>query len=104
MVLIYLLNWLIIFWLQQIGGVILELLILNIHLFSVDFSLEIWFSDAISKLEEALSVNPNKHDALWCLGNALTSQAFLNPDVDEAKVYFDKAAVYFQQAIDEVQF
>lgn len=57
--------------------------------------------DAISKLEEALSVNPNKHDALWCLGNALTSQAFLNPDVDEAKVYFDKAAVYFQQAIDE---
>nr|AFK39992.1 unknown [Medicago truncatula] len=57
--------------------------------------------DAISKLEEALSVNPNKHGALWCLGNALTSQAFLNPDVDEAKVYFDKAAVYFQQAIDE---
>lgn len=67
----------------------------------MDFSLEIWFSDAISKLEEALSVNPNKHDALWCLGNALTSQAFLNPDVDEAKVYFDKAAVYFQQAVDE---
>jgi len=104
MVLIYLLRWLIIFWLQQIGGVILELLILNIRLFSVDFSLEISFSDAISKLEEALSVNPNKHDALWCLGNALTSQAFLNPDVDEAKVYFDKAAVYFQQAVDEVQF
>ncbi|GAU41085.1 hypothetical protein TSUD_139880 [Trifolium subterraneum] len=57
--------------------------------------------DAISKLEEALTVNPNKHDALWCLGNALTSQAFLNPDPDEAKVHFDKAAVYFQQAVDE---
>lgn len=49
-------------------------------------------------------MNPNKHDALWCLGNALTSQAFLNPDPDEAKVHFDRAAVYFQQAVDEVQF
>lgn len=57
--------------------------------------------EAISKLEEALSVDPNKHDALWCLGNALTSQAFLIPDQEEAKVHFDKAAVYFQQAVDE---
>ncbi|PNY16366.1 mitochondrial import receptor subunit TOM20-like protein [Trifolium pratense] len=65
------------------------------------FSPETIFSDAISKLEEALTVNPNKHDALWCLGNALTSQAFLNPDPDEAKVHFDKAVVYFQQAVDE---
>ncbi|XP_015946582.1 mitochondrial import receptor subunit TOM20 [Arachis duranensis] len=57
--------------------------------------------DAISKLEEALVVNPKKHDTLWCLGNAHTSQAFLIPDRDEAKVYFDKAAEYFQQAVDE---
>ncbi|XP_058758922.1 mitochondrial import receptor subunit TOM20-like [Vicia villosa] len=57
--------------------------------------------EAITRLEEAISVNPNKHDALWCLGNALTSQAFLNPDPDEAKVHFDRAAVYFQQAVDE---
>ena len=47
-------------------------------------------------------VNPKKHDALWCLGNAHTSHAFLTPDNDEAKDYFDKAAEYFQQAIDEV--
>lgn len=57
-------------------------------------------SDAISKLEEALEVNPQKHDTIWCLGNAYTSLGFLNPDEDEGKVYFDKAAQCFQQAVD----
>ncbi|KAK6155385.1 hypothetical protein DH2020_009633 [Rehmannia glutinosa] len=54
--------------------------------------------DAIDKLEEALVVNPTKHDALWCLGNAYTSSAFLIPDLDEARGSFDKAAQYFEQA------
>jgi hypothetical protein len=49
-------------------------------------------------------VNPKKHDTLWCLGNALTSNAFLTPDQDEAKEYFEKSAVYYQQAVDEVLF
>ncbi|KAI7727834.1 hypothetical protein M8C21_009148, partial [Ambrosia artemisiifolia] len=56
---------------------------------------------AISKLDEALSIDPKKHDALWCMGNAQTSYAFLTPDNDEAKGYFDSAYDYFQQAVTE---
>ncbi|KAL5793402.1 hypothetical protein ACOSP7_001996 [Xanthoceras sorbifolium] len=57
--------------------------------------------DAIAKLEEALMVSPSKHDTLWCLGNAYTSHAFIMPELEEAKEYFNKAALYFQQAVDE---
>ncbi|CAI0457738.1 unnamed protein product [Linum tenue] len=57
--------------------------------------------DGMNKFEEALLINPKKHDTLWCLGNAHTSLAFLTPDEEEADVYFKKAAAYFQQAVDE---
>ncbi|KAE8674038.1 Mitochondrial import receptor subunit TOM20-2 [Hibiscus syriacus] len=57
--------------------------------------------DAIAKLEQALSINPQKHEALWCLGNAETSLAFLTNKEDEAGPHFDKAVKYLQQAVDE---
>ncbi|CAN8304144.1 unnamed protein product [Cochlearia groenlandica] len=58
-------------------------------------------NEAVSKLEEALTINPGKHQALWCIGNAYTSQGFLTPDTDEAKLNFDKAAEYFERAENE---
>ncbi|KAI5595691.1 hypothetical protein BDE02_03G157400 [Populus trichocarpa] len=57
-------------------------------------------NEAISKLEEAMMLNPTAN-AMWSIGNANTSYAFLTPDLSEAKNYFDKAADYFQQAVDE---
>ncbi|XP_012479155.1 mitochondrial import receptor subunit TOM20 [Gossypium raimondii] len=57
-------------------------------------------NDAISKLDEALMINPSKHETLWCMGNALSTTAFMTTDSDEAKVSFDKAAQFFQRAVD----
>ncbi|MCH82850.1 mitochondrial-like import receptor subunit TOM20-like, partial [Trifolium medium] len=54
-----------------------------------------------SKLEEGLAVNPNKHYVLWCLGNALTLHAILDPDQVKAKVHFDKAVECFKQIANE---
>lgn len=60
--------------------------------------------DAVSKLMEALSINPSKHEALWCLGNAHTATAFLTPDHDEANIMFNQALISFQTALELVRF
>ncbi|XVE92136.1 hypothetical protein REPUB_Repub01dG0071100 [Reevesia pubescens] len=57
-------------------------------------------NDAILKLDEALMINPSKHETLWCMGNAHSTSAFMTTDSDEAKVSFDKAAQFFQRALD----
>ncbi|RZC69980.1 hypothetical protein C5167_033109 [Papaver somniferum] len=56
---------------------------------------------AISKLEEALLINPLKHDAIWCLGNAHMVHGLMTPDYNVARNYFDKAAEFYQQAVEE---
>ncbi|KAL6135916.1 hypothetical protein ACLB2K_068141 [Fragaria x ananassa] len=63
---------------------------------------KIMVRDAISKLEEVLVINPKKHDALWCLGNAHTTNAFLTPDSEEANGYFDIAVECFKKAVAEI--
>nr|XP_043608833.1 mitochondrial import receptor subunit TOM20-like [Erigeron canadensis] len=78
------------------GGALLEL-----STFQNVQDSKVMIKDAISKLDEALAIDPKKHEALWCIGNAKTSYAFLTPDKDEAKPYFDSAYTYFQQAVNE---
>ncbi|XP_023645455.1 mitochondrial import receptor subunit TOM20-2 isoform X2 [Capsella rubella] len=78
------------------GGALLEL-----SQFQSIPDAKLMLNDAISKLEEALTLNPGKHQALWFLGNAHTSYAFLVPDVDEAKLHLDKATEYYQRAENE---
>merc|ERR1719482_1331321 len=49
---------------------------------------------------QAVALNPQIHEAHWCLGNALTSKGFLHPDIEVAQGYFDLAKEAFQTAVD----
>lgn len=62
-----------------------------------------FIEEAVTRLEEALVINPKKHDALWCIGNAHTSHAFLSPDHDVAILYFAKATECYKRALEEVK-
>ncbi|XP_060214183.1 mitochondrial import receptor subunit TOM20-like isoform X1 [Lycium barbarum] len=57
--------------------------------------------EAISKLEEAVKIDSQKHEALWHLGKAHSAEAFLASDPIEAQSNFEKADLYFQKALDE---
>ncbi|KAG6542163.1 hypothetical protein Mapa_016395 [Marchantia paleacea] len=78
------------------GGALLELAHFRQGQESADM-----IQEAVSKFEEALRIAPKKHDTLWCLGNAHTSQGFLFSDADKANDYFQQAARCFQLALDE---
>ncbi|KAJ4916695.1 Mitochondrial import receptor subunit TOM20-2 [Raphanus sativus] len=82
--------------LLQWGGALLEL-----AQFQAIPDAKLMLDDAVSKLEEVLTINPGKHQALWCIGNAYTAHAFLTPDPDAAKLHFDKATDFFQKAENE---
>lgn len=56
---------------------------------------------AVEKFIDALEVDPNKHETLWCLGNAYTSQGFLTTDTLHSNDFFDKAGDAFARALRE---
>ncbi|CAH8392085.1 unnamed protein product [Eruca vesicaria subsp. sativa] len=57
--------------------------------------------DAISKLEESLSIDPKNPGTLWFIGNAHTSYGLMIPDETLAANHFQKAAHYFEQALED---
>lgn len=78
------------------GGVLLELAQFRQGQPAIDL-----IEEAISKFEEALQNNSKKHDTLWCLGNAYTSEGFLVTDSTKAYTLFRKATQCFQNALEE---
>jgi hypothetical protein len=54
--------------------------------------------EAVGKFEGALALDAARHDALWCLGNAYTSQGFLSADAGAAGAFFERAGACFERA------
>ena len=57
---------------------------------------------AVSKFQQALKIDGQAHETLWCLGNAYTSQGFLTADTDQALSFFKQARGAFEKALKEV--
>lgn len=49
--------------------------------------------EAATKFKSALKLDPRKHEALWCLGNAYTTLGFLSADKSQASGLFTQAKV-----------
>jgi hypothetical protein len=70
------------------GGALLEL-----ANFSPGEDAAVMVEEAVEKFQMALKIDPRKHEASWCLGNAYTSQAFLSEEKSIANGLFSKAKV-----------
>jgi tetratricopeptide (TPR) repeat protein len=57
--------------------------------------------EAIHKFQSALRLDAGRHDALWCLGNAYTSQGFLSAEAAAANAYFTRAVDCFRTAVEQ---
>ncbi|MCL7032250.1 hypothetical protein MKW94_021170, partial [Papaver nudicaule] len=75
--------------------------LLDLTQFQTDAESKNLILDGISKLEEALSINPEMHDVIWCLGSGHMMHGLLIPDYNVARDYFDRAAEYYQQAVEK---
>ena len=60
--------------------------------------------EAVSKLEEALAINPVNHEALWRLGKAHICCGLITSDNGEAELLFHEAFQCLQKAVNEVYF
>lgn len=59
-------------------------------------------ADAISKLTEALMINPLNHETLWLLGNCFANQALMACDLNKINHYKAKASASYQKALEMV--
>ncbi|KAG2488673.1 hypothetical protein HYH03_012834 [Edaphochlamys debaryana] len=78
------------------GGAMLELA----HYKQGDASVNM-IEDAITKLKQAISIDSDRADAYWCLGNAYTSLGFLCPDKAKANQRFQEASAAFKHCHDK---
>eukprot|EP01024_Parvocaulis_polyphysoides_P006982 TRINITY_DN1207_c1_g1_i1.p2 TRINITY_DN1207_c1_g1~~TRINITY_DN1207_c1_g1_i1.p2 ORF type:complete len:234 (-),score=44.25 TRINITY_DN1207_c1_g1_i1:331-963(-) len=78
------------------GGALLEL-----ASFHQGSQAETMINDAEDKFKEALSIEPDRPDTLWCLGNAYVSKGFLSTLEADANELFDQAKDVFEKARDK---
>eukprot|EP01024_Parvocaulis_polyphysoides_P037669 TRINITY_DN3361_c1_g1_i1.p2 TRINITY_DN3361_c1_g1~~TRINITY_DN3361_c1_g1_i1.p2 ORF type:complete len:210 (-),score=45.04 TRINITY_DN3361_c1_g1_i1:234-863(-) len=78
------------------GGALLEL-----ASFHQGAQAESMINDSEEKFKQALAIEPDRPDTLWCLGNAYVSKGFLSTSETDALGLFDKAKEVFEKAKDK---